>query len=108
MLQAASGGNMHAFTAASSCAVLDLLAPPYDPNDRAHIPPPLACPLPALRDLSRALARVVLLSIGAGSFINKYFMDGRNDTYQKRVHRRLLHVLAGFRLFSLFSGCADS
>lgn len=35
MLQAASGGNLHAFTAASSCAVLDLLAPPYDTRNRA-------------------------------------------------------------------------
>lgn len=36
MLQAAAGGNMHAFTAVSSCAVLDLLAPPYDTSDRPH------------------------------------------------------------------------
>lgn len=43
MLQAAAGGNMHAFTAVSSCAVLDLLAPPYDTNDRTHSQLPVTC-----------------------------------------------------------------
>lgn len=36
VLQTASGCNTHAFTAASSCAVLDLLPPPYNPRDRAR------------------------------------------------------------------------
>ena len=43
VLQAAAGGNMHAFTAVSSCAVLDLLAPPYDTSDRTHSQLPVTC-----------------------------------------------------------------
>lgn len=47
VLEAASGGNLHAFTAASSCAVLDLLAPPYDTRNRA--PPACWAATPGLR-----------------------------------------------------------
>lgn len=32
-LHAQTGGNLHQFTAQEACAVLDVLAPPYDTHD---------------------------------------------------------------------------
>ena len=39
VLYSQSGGNLHCFTSVSSCAVLDVLAPPYceDAGRSAHI-----------------------------------------------------------------------